>query len=100
VNREIAAWVQRRDLMLRGVNVTEGVGHATMPLLVVKANRDGIVPAATALSARDAWGGPVDVLEVGADPGWYAHADLFVGDHAERDVFAPLAAWFERRNGA
>lgn len=93
VNRAIAEWVNAKDLRFDGVNVTEALAEARLPLLLVLANRDGIVPDRAALSARDAWGGAVDVLRVGSEQRWYAHADLFIGQHAPDDVFAPLASW-------
>jgi pimeloyl-ACP methyl ester carboxylesterase len=50
VNREIARWLQTRDLIVRGVNVSEAAGKQRVPLLVVTSNRDGIVPTDTAMS--------------------------------------------------
>jgi pimeloyl-ACP methyl ester carboxylesterase len=97
VNREIALWLRERDLKLGGVNVTEAMGRVRLPLLVVLSNRDGIVPEATALTAVDAWGGDrVEVLEVGDDEGWYAHANLFVADDAPARVFEPIIQWVRR----
>lgn len=97
VNRELATWIAQKDLVLRGVDVTKRLGAVDVPLLVVVSNRDGIVPDGPALSVVDAWGGSdVEVLRVGDDSRWYAHADLFVGDHAAEDVFAPLAGWLDR----
>ena len=96
VNRDIAKWMIARDLVLRGVNVTETLPERTegRPLLVVVSNRDGIVPESANLSVVDAWGGSdVEVLRVGDAEHWYAHADLFVGDDAPQAVFAPMAAW-------
>lgn len=93
-NRDIARWMGARDMILRGVNVTEALGHCKVPLLVVVANRDGIVPERTATSAVDAWGSAdAQVVRVGTPDDWYAHADLFVGDDAPRVVFEPIARW-------
>lgn len=97
VNSDIAKWMRASDMILRGVNVTESLRHAREPLLVVMANRDGIVPASAALSARDAWGAEVDVLRVGDERRWYAHADLFVGHEAPSSVFDPIARWLDAR---
>lgn len=98
VNRDLALWIKRRDMVLRGVHVTNRLRAVDVPLLVVVANRDGIVPDGPALSVLDAWGGKdVEVLRVGDDDRWYAHADLFVGDHAPTDVFAPMNAWLLAR---
>ena len=93
VNRDIAMWIKARDMVLGGVNVTEALAGVDIPLLVVAANRDGIVPLPTTLSVVDAWGGDAEVLNVGDDDVWYAHADLFVGDKAPEHVFTPIAKW-------
>ena len=99
LNRQIAEWVQRGDLVLRGINVTEAVAKATNPLLVVLANADGIVPEATALSAYDKMGSSVkDILCVGTKEIPVAHADLFVSNIAQEWVFEPLAQWLIARN--
>jgi pimeloyl-ACP methyl ester carboxylesterase len=97
VNRDIAVWIKGRDLYLDGVNITAAMAHMTLPLFVVLSNKDGIVPASTALTAADAWGGPnVEVLEVGDDTNWYAHANLFVADDAPQLVFDPIIDWLRR----
>lgn len=99
VNADIAKWLAASDMVLRGVNVTDALRACTAPLLIVLANKDGIVPPATALSARDAWGGgDVGVLRVGDSRDWYAHADLFVGREAPARVFEPVAGWLRDRS--
>jgi pimeloyl-ACP methyl ester carboxylesterase len=99
VNSDIAKWLLASDMVLRGVNVTEALAACRQPLLMVLGNRDGIVPAATALSAREAWGGrDVSVLTIGDEQRWYAHADLFVGHEAPRRVFDPVAHWLRERH--
>jgi pimeloyl-ACP methyl ester carboxylesterase len=99
VNSDIAKWLAASDMILRGVNVTEALAKRHEPLLLVVANRDGIVPEASALSARDAWGGDdVSVLRVGDAKNWYAHADLFVGRDAPVRVFDPVARWLCERH--
>jgi pimeloyl-ACP methyl ester carboxylesterase len=98
VNRDIALWVRARDMVLRGVNVTDAMRKVDNPLLLVVSNRDGIVPESTAVYAAEVWGGTdVDVLRVGDDDVWYAHADLFVGDEAPEKVFTPIAEWLLSR---
>ena len=100
VNRDIAKWMLARDLVLRRRNVTEALRERTRdrPLLVVVSNRDGIVPESANLSVLDAWAGSdVDVLRVGDDRDWYAHADLFIGNDAPRALFEPMAAWLLAR---
>jgi pimeloyl-ACP methyl ester carboxylesterase len=99
VNADIARWLRIRDLVLRGVNVSEALTDVDIPLLVVAANRDGIVPGSAALSVVERWGGgDVTVLEVGDDTDWYAHADLFIGNNAPALVFEPIARWLRDRN--
>lgn len=93
LNEQIARWVQRGDLEVGGVNVTEGVRGAAVPMLSIYANRDGIVPPSAATSVRTVTDGRAELLEVGDAATWYAHTDLFVGRTAHARVFAPLAAW-------
>ena len=97
LNRQIAHWIDDRDLIVGGVNVTEAMADFTGPVLCILANRDGIVPPESVLSIRDAVGrDTVDVLHVGSDEEWFAHADLFISEGAEAQVFDPLARWLER----
>lgn len=99
-NHDIARWIGARDMILRGVNVTDALRQRDLPLLVVLGNRDGIVPEKTALSAVDAWGGrDVEVLRVGTPEDWYAHADLFIGNDAPAKVFDPVARWLRAHSG-
>jgi pimeloyl-ACP methyl ester carboxylesterase len=97
-NHDIARWIAARDMVLRGVNVTDSLARQRMPLLVVIGNRDGIVPEKSALSVLDAWGGTdVEVMKVGTPDDWYAHADLFIGNDAPAAVFEPIARWLRQR---
>lgn len=99
LNREIAEWVKKGDLVVRGVNVTQALLKADNPLLIVLSNADGIVPGATALSAYDRMGSSIkEVLRVGTEAVPVAHADLFVSDIAQEWVFEPLAQWLIARN--
>jgi pimeloyl-ACP methyl ester carboxylesterase len=93
LNVEIARWVNGTDLTVGGVNVTSGVGDIAIPLLCIAANRDGIVPVATATSALDHWGGPGDKHIAGDKSRWFAHADLFINRRARVEVFEPLVDW-------
>ena len=98
VNRDVASWVRARDMVLRGVNITQAMKRQDNPLLVIYANRDGIVPPETATSVVDHWGGDdVTVWEIGDDEDWYAHADLFIAPDAPRKVFEPMARWLRER---
>ena len=94
LNYDLAVWLKTRDLHLRGIDVTDAMRRVTIPLLSVVANGDGIVPQETALSAHQAFGSErKDVLRVGDDELVFAHADLFISDHAQELVFAPMARW-------
>lgn len=94
VNRDLASWMRARDMVLRGVNVTDALRAEQGPLMLVLANRDGIVPESVARSAARAWGGrDVTALRIGDPHDWYAHADLFVGHDSPSLVFDPIARW-------
>ncbi len=93
VNRDIAEWIASTDLVVGGTNVTDAMRSQRVPLLLVVSNRDGIVPERATLSVRDVWAGPVEVLRVGDEDRWFAHADLFIADSAPERVFAPIARW-------
>lgn len=94
VNRQIAHWIGDRDLILRGVNIAEGLRDITAPLLCVSAWGDGIVPRATARFPYDQVRSPLKkLLEVGTAELAMAHADLFISSEAHLRVFEPLAAW-------
>lgn len=99
VNRDIAKWISERDMVLGGTNVTEALRGSKLPLLCVLSNRDGIVPTPAALSAAEVWAdSAVQVLTIGSDDDWFAHADLFVGDEAPDLVFSPIASWLARQH--
>jgi alpha-beta hydrolase superfamily lysophospholipase len=96
LNVQLAKWINNRDLVVDGVNVTEALGNIDdLPILCVLANSDGIVPAEAAKSVcKIATGCCTDVLEVGGEgDDWYAHADLFISDQAHQTVFAPMTKW-------
>jgi pimeloyl-ACP methyl ester carboxylesterase len=97
INRDIAVWIKNQDLKMNGVNVTDAMRRQTLPLLVVVSNRDGIVPEKTAVAAASVWGGrDVEILRVGDERNWYAHANLFIADDAPRLVFEPIIRWLRR----
>ena len=99
LNTEIAHWLRRRDLVIRGVNITERMAALRKPLLVVASNRDGIVPQETARFPVTVWGGDdATAIVVGTADDWYAHADLFIGRDAPRDVFHPIISWLAERD--
>ncbi len=94
INREIARWVRAGDLLHRGRNLTDDVARLEMPLLTLVANADGIVPEATVCSAHNVMRRADRALIFAGDERRpMAHADLFISDPAEQQVFRPLAAW-------
>lgn len=97
LNGQIAHWMQQRDLVVDGVNVTRALQNVDRPLLCVVANRDGIVPRPAAESALAAFRA-ADLLAVGDETTWFAHADLFISRYAQTRVFEPLAEWLRSRN--
>ncbi len=99
VNRQIARWIKDRDLILRGINVTDGLPAIRAPLLCVSATGDGVVPRKTAEYPFRAVGSPVKrLLEVGTADLAMAHADLFISSESQARVFEPLAAWLREQN--
>lgn len=92
INREIAEWLRRGDLVVRGVNVSRKLPEMRHPFLCVVANHDGIVLPATARHTFEVIGSPhKELLLVGDDDLPVAHADLFLCHGAQRRVFAPIA---------
>ena len=98
LNRQISHWIRDRDLIIDGLNVTSAMDKIETPALCVLANRDGIVPPDSALSVLEAVAtDDVHELNVGTEHRWFAHADLFISEYAEREVFAPMADWLLSR---
>lgn len=93
VNRQLAAWFKNGGLKIGGISVAERLGDVQIPLLVVTANGDGIVPAETAHSVLDVWGGPATILVVGDDEVRYGHADPYIAPDAHERVFSPIIDW-------
>jgi alpha-beta hydrolase superfamily lysophospholipase len=93
INREIAEWIRRGDLVVRGVNVSKKLADLRHPFLCVVAMDDGIVPAETSRHTYEAIGSETkQLLEIGGDPEMpIAHADLFVCTGAQTRIFAPVA---------
>jgi pimeloyl-ACP methyl ester carboxylesterase len=92
INREIAEWIKRSDLVVRGVNVSAKLPSLTHPFLCVVANDDGIVPPATSRHTFDVIGSSrKELLLVGDLDTPIAHADLFLCKGAQERVFAPIA---------
>ena len=94
INREIAEWIRRRDLVVRGVNLSEAISGVTQPLLCVLANKDGVVPRETAeFPFHQVRSTAKGLLEVGSATLAMAHADMFISNEAHERVFRPIAAW-------
>jgi pimeloyl-ACP methyl ester carboxylesterase len=96
VNREIAAWIRRGDLVVGGKNLADALPAITQPFLCVYANGDGIVPPETARFAFEHIGSARKaLLEVGSREVQMAHADMFVSNEAHARVFTPIARWLD-----
>ncbi len=92
INREIAKWLRSRELSVRGVNVSRALRTMKNPLLCIVANQDGIVPPETARAVYDEIGSDIrELLSVGSVDWPVAHADLFLGRHAQERIFEPMA---------
>lgn len=92
INREIAQWIKRGDLVVRGVNVSQKLSSMTFPFFCVVANDDGIVLPVTSRHTYDVIGSETKRLLVVGDPEQpIAHADLFLCTGAQNRIFAPIA---------
>jgi pimeloyl-ACP methyl ester carboxylesterase len=92
INREIAEWIKRGDLVVRGVNVSKKLPELKHPFFCVVANDDGIVLPATSRNTYDVIGSATKRLLIVGDPEQpIAHADLFLFTGAQERVFAPIA---------
>lgn len=97
MNREIAEWIRRGDLVVRGVNVSRALERMRHPFMCVVAAHDGIVLPATARDMFDVIGSEEkELLVVGDDTLRIAHGDLFLCHGAQERVFAPIAAFLAR----
>ncbi|MGO9000147.1 MAG: alpha/beta fold hydrolase [Polyangiaceae bacterium] len=98
MNREIAKWIVRRELIVRGVNVSRELPRMKLPFLCVIGLQDGIVPPATSRVLYEAIGSTDKaLLEVGDESLPIAHADLFLARGAQQLVFEPIARWLVER---
>jgi pimeloyl-ACP methyl ester carboxylesterase len=92
INREIAEWIKRGDLVVRGINVSKKLPDLRHPFFCVVANDDGIVLPATSRHTYDVIGSETKkLLLVGEAELPIAHADLFVCTGAQERIFAPVA---------
>ena len=98
VNAEIAEWIARRELVVRGVNVSRALGRMNHPYLCVVAQHDGVVPPHTARAIYDQIGSTdKELLIIGASHMKIAHADLFLSTGAQDAVFAKIADFLLKR---
>ena len=96
LNLQLSAWIRKRDLVISNTNLTQAFSRVDVPLLCVVAVGDGIVPKVTATSALKHCSSRIrEVMQIGDTARPYAHADLFVGNDAEQDVFLPVANWLD-----
>jgi pimeloyl-ACP methyl ester carboxylesterase len=92
INREIAEWIKRGDLVVRGVNVSQKLPELRHPFFCVVANHDGIVLPETSRHTFEVIGSThKELLLVGEDDMPIAHADLFLCTGAQERIFAPVA---------
>jgi alpha-beta hydrolase superfamily lysophospholipase len=92
INREIAQWIKRGDLVVRGVNVSAKLPAMNNPFFCVVANDDGIVLPVTSRHTYDVIGSKTKRLLLVGDPEQpIAHADLFLCNGAQGRIFAPVA---------
>jgi pimeloyl-ACP methyl ester carboxylesterase len=97
MNREIAEWVRRKELVLGGVNVSRTLPSLRHPFMCVVAMQDGIVPPETGRATYDAIGSlRKELLEVGTPDAPIAHADLFLSTGAQEKIFAKIAEFLLR----
>jgi pimeloyl-ACP methyl ester carboxylesterase len=95
VNAEIATWMKRRELVIRGVNVSEKLRQMKYPHLSVVASNDGIVPPETSRAVFQEIGSEErELLEVGDTQKPIAHADLFLSTGSQERIFAKVADFF------
>lgn len=92
INREIAQWIRRGDLVVRGVNVSQTLPGVKNPFFCVVANDDGIVLPVTSRHTYDMIGSETKRLLLVGDPDQpIAHADLFLCTGAQQRIFTPIA---------
>jgi pimeloyl-ACP methyl ester carboxylesterase len=83
-----------------GIDYEAALRAVRTPVLVVAGKADQLGFPQLVRRGFDALGGPKEWLLVGEESGAiadYGHMDLLLGDHADVDVFGPLARWFEAR---
>ena len=100
INEALVRWLKDGDLWIGQTNITEQLRWARLPILAAFGNADGIVPTRVARRVAEfAAAGTVTLLEVGDEQIPFAHADMFISDHAEDRVFIPVARWLSNLDG-
>ena len=98
VNAELAKWMRRRDLVIRGINVSRKLAEMTYPLMCVVASNDGIVPLETARAIYTTIASKEkELLQVGDPSSPIAHADLFLSTGAQERIFSKVADFLLRQ---
>ncbi len=96
--KQLAEWINNKDLIVDGVNITHGLAKVTNPLLCATGNNDGIVPPATSLAAIAASGSKVkDVLWIGDETTPFGHTDPMIHPESPERVFEPISNWLNRQ---
>lgn len=97
--RQLAEWINAKDLVVDGTNITQGLKRVTNPLLCATGNNDGIVPPATSLAAIAASGSKIkEVLWIGDDQTPFGHTDPMIHRESPERVFEPIAKWLDRQH--
>jgi pimeloyl-ACP methyl ester carboxylesterase len=97
MNREIAEWMARREMIVGGVNVSKALASLPQPLLVVVANQDGIVPPACGLAIYEASGArEKELLCIGDATAPIGHADIFIANGIQDKAFSRVADFLLR----
>jgi pimeloyl-ACP methyl ester carboxylesterase len=97
INKELARWIKRRDLVIGGVNIAEKLRTIKNPFLCVLAHGDGVVPRETAaFSFHQIGSKDKELLIIGDELMRHAHADLFVSTQAAERIFRPISTWLAR----
>jgi pimeloyl-ACP methyl ester carboxylesterase len=92
LNREMALWMRRKSLLVRGVDVSRSLLQYRKPLFSAIALQDGVVTPETARHVFLRAGSTrKQCVEVGTREQPVAHADLFLGTGMQRQVFEPIA---------
>jgi pimeloyl-ACP methyl ester carboxylesterase len=97
INRELAVWFRKKDLIVHGMNISDHMRDVTAPVLCIVAGQDGIVPAETATYPYDAVSSKQkELVVVGDETLSMAHADLFISNEVHGRVFGPIRDFFLR----